>query len=155
MSNEDLFRKVSLMVEQHEGRVAHAYQDSEGYWTIGVGHLIDERKGGKLPDAIIDQLRDLDVGDKWKELCEAWPHIENLDEVRTAVLVDMAFNLGVAGLLKFKDALKAVEEKRWRDAADEMLQSKWAVQVGRRARRLSKMMRTGEWPSDISGLRDS
>lgn len=135
------------MLSLHEGRVAHAYQDSLGFWTIGVGHLIDKAKGGRLPEPIIDALLDLDIYEHATELEKALPWVKNLDGARRAVLVDMAFNLGVAGLLGFKNTLKAVQEGRWADASAGMLASKWATQVKGRATRLAKMMETGQWAS--------
>lgn len=139
------------LIELHEGRVPHAYQDSLGYWTIGVGHLIDRRKGGKLPEWIIDLLLDLDIRAHERELLKHQPWVAGLDPVRRAVLVDMAFNLGLEPFDNdgFKDwpiTLKAIKEHRWEDAAEAMLDSKWATQVGARALRLADMMRTGQWP---------
>lgn len=137
------------MLALHEGRVPHAYQDSLGYWTIGVGHLIDKRRGGKLPDHFIDLLLDYDIEKHRAELFRALPWAETMDPVRQAVLIDMTFNLGIAGLLNFKNTLAAVKEQRWDDAARGMLASKWAGQVGSRATRLSDMMRSGRWPSEV------
>jgi len=137
--------KIIKMLSLHEGRVPHAYQDSLGYWTIGVGHLIDKRKGGRLPEHIIDALLDWDAGEKWQELLRRAPWVEDLDDVRQAVLLDMAFNLGVTGLLKFKNTLKAVRAGDWDAAAAGMMNSLWAKQVKTRAVRLAHMMRTGEW----------
>lgn len=136
------------LLSLHEGRVSHVYQDSLGYWTIGVGHLVDKRKGGKLPDSIIDALLDLDIEDHQTALYEALPWVRDIDPIRQAVLTDMAFNLGVPGLLGFRNTLQAVREGRWDDAASGMLASKWAGQVGRRAARLAGMMRTGLWPTN-------
>lgn len=134
------------LIELHEGRVPHAYQDSLGYWTIGVGHLIDKRKGGKLPDSIIDILLEHDIHEHRKEMLAALPWANQLDEVRQAVLTDMAFNLGVNGLLGFKNTLESVRLGLYHKAAGQMLQSKWATQVGQRANRLAVMMETGKWP---------
>lgn len=134
------------LLSLHEGRVPFAYKDSLGYLTIGVGHLVDKAKGGKLPEHIIDLLLDYDIQKHQAELASALPWVMGLDAVRLAVLTDMAFNLGVPGLLKFKDTLRAVQERRWKDAAREMLASTWASQVGRRSARLSQMMESGTWP---------
>jgi len=73
------------------------------------------------------------------------PWFTELDEVRQAVLVDMGYNLGIDGLLKFKRTLGSVESGNYANAAIQMLESKWATQVGHRAERLSDMMETGEW----------
>ena len=138
------------LLEGHEGRVPHAYQDSLGYWTIGIGHLIDKRRGGRLPDPIIDALFDYDLDHHAKPLFDRLPWVASLDPVRQAVLIDMAFNLGVDGLLGFHTTLGHVHGGRYTAAAEQMLKSKWAGQVGRRALRLSEMMRTGQWPKDVS-----
>lgn len=136
---------VRDLIERHEGRVPYAYDDSLGYLTVGVGHLIDKRKGGALPDHIIDALLDYDIEAHSKELLAELPWVRQLDEVRQAVLIDMRFNLG-HGLLEFKRMLGHVQKSEWALAASEMHASTWATQVGMRAVRLAGMMRTGEWP---------
>jgi lysozyme len=141
--------RLRELLSLHEGRVEHAYQDSLGYWTVGVGHLIDKAKGGHLPEHIIDLLLDYDIAKHSDELYEALPWVSRLDEVRRAVLVDMAFNLGIRGLLGFRNTLNAVHDARYADAADGMMASKWAKQVGRRASRLATMMKTGQWPQEL------
>jgi lysozyme len=133
------------LTAKHEGRIPFAYLDSLGFWTIGVGHLIDRRKGGKLPDHIIDALYEWDYDEHSKELFAELPWVNQLDEVRQAVMIDMYFNLR-RGLLDFKKMLSHVQRGEWADAATEMHASKWAQQVGMRTVRLAGMMRTGEWP---------
>lgn len=147
-SSDDNKRRRLLVL--HEGVVPYAYQDSEGYLTIGVGHLIDRRKGGTLPVEIIWLLLEYDIRKKEEELDKALPWSRDLDPVRRTALLDMAFNLGVDGLLGFRNTLHAIQEQRWGDAADGMLASKWAGQVGRRAVRLAEMMRSGQWPAVLS-----
>lgn len=138
-------RTTARLIERHEGRVPHAYQDSEGYWTIGVGHLIDQRKGGGLPPHIIDYLLRYDLERVLAQArqLDVW---DDLDEVRRAVIVDMIFNLGMNGFLGFRRMRAAMESGDYEEAAREMLDSKWARQVGRRALTLAGMMRTGQWP---------
>lgn len=138
--NKDLMRKV---LRTDEGVVEHAYEDSEGYLTIGVGHLIDKRKGGKLSKASIDFILDEDIDLKWEELTRAIPWIVNLNEPRQHVLLNMAFNLGVDGLLEFKDTLRFIGAGEFKQASVAMLDSKWARQVGDRAKRLAKVMEVG------------
>lgn len=142
------YDNLEKLLELHEGRVPHAYQDSLGWWTIGVGHLIDKRKGGKLPDEFITLLLRYDIRQKTAQLEAALPWVRELDPVRYAVLADMCFNLGIAGLLGFKNTLKEVEAGNYEAASKRMLLSRWATQVGRRATRLSEMMRTGQWPKE-------
>lgn len=138
---------VRKLIELHEGRVPYAYSDSLGYLTIGVGHLIDQRKGGRLPEPIIDALLDHDIHEHANELFATMPWVRNIDPVRQAVLVDMYFNLR-RGLLGFKETLQHFEAGNWDAAASAMLDSKWAKQVGKRALRLSQMTRSGEWPNE-------
>lgn len=128
-------------LRRDEGVIPHAYQDSLGYWTIGVGHLIDKRKGGKMPDVIIDMLLRYDIDEKIAELNEKLPWWGFLDEPSQRVIVNMAFNLGVEGLLKFKDFMDALKDGDRDRAASEMLSSKWAEQVGARATRLATIIR--------------
>lgn len=136
---------------RHEGRPmekgrAFAYQDHLGFWTIGVGRLIDKRKGGGLTAEECDYLLANDVGRFEAGLSAAIPWWITLDPVRRRVLLDMAFNLGVEGLLGFRRTLSFIKAGRYREAAAAMLESKWATQVGARAITLSKMMETGKDP---------
>lgn len=128
----------------HEGVREYAYQDSLGYWTIGVGRLIDKRKGGRLRPDEIEYLLKNDIREHQEALVRALPWVEELDPIRQKVLLDMAFNLGVNGLLGFKNTLAMVKAGDYKGAARGMLASKWATQVGTRAVRLAKMMETGE-----------
>ena len=128
-------------LRRDEGVVEHAYQDSLGYWTIGVGHLIDKRKGGRISDVVIDMLLKLDIDEKIAELNEKLPWWGFLDEPSQRVLVNMAFNLGVGGLLKFEKFMDALKDGDRDRAALEMLSSTWAKQVGARATRLASVIR--------------
>lgn len=134
------------LIRYDEGEVDHAYKDSLGYVTIGVGHLIDAVKGGSLPKEIVDALFAWDRAHKEAEVKAALPWYVALDPVRQAVLLDMAFNLGTAGLLAFRQTLAAIQAGDYVAASTLMLQSRWASQLPVRANRLSQMMLTGQWP---------
>lgn len=136
---------IREMLKAHEGSVAYAYTDSLGYLTIGVGHLIDKRKGGSLPPSIIDALLDYDIQAKRDELDKVLPWASSLDQVRHDVLVDMAFNMGTEDLLGFQRMLMLLKSGQYADAATAMVQSKWSGQVGKRAVQLAKMLESGEW----------
>lgn len=128
----------------HEGYSETLYKDSEGYLTIGVGHLIDPRKGAKLSKEAIEVQYDIDYAEHEKRLFDSQPWTHMLDAVRRAVLVDMVFNLGsLNGWPRFLSALKL---KEYGIAAQEMRNSVWAGQVKTRADRLIDMMLTGKWP---------
>lgn len=136
---------LAKQLRRDEGVVPHAYEDSEGWLTIGVGRLIDRRKGGRLRDDEIEYLLQNDITEKTDELIRRLPWVADLDEARQGVLINMAFNLGVSGLLGFRKTLALVKAGDYAAASVEMLDSKWARQVKGRATRLSKQMRTGEW----------
>ncbi|WAX22809.1 endolysin [Pseudomonas phage Amjad_SA] len=132
-------------LRRDEGERLTAYQDHLGYWTIGVGILIDARKGGGLlpeESAFIfnNRLRLLE-----RELELRLPWVKKLDPARRGVLVNMAYQMGIAGLLGFKNTLALIERGEYAKAASEMLGSKWAQQTPSRANRLSVQMRSGEW----------
>ena len=132
-------------LKRDEGEVLHAYKDHLGFWTIGIGILIDKRKGGGLrPEEseyiFRNRLKLLDA-----ELTDRLPWISKLDPARKGVLTNMAFQMGVAGLLGFKNTLALIQSGKYQDAAKAMLQSKWATQTPARANRLSRQMETGIW----------
>lgn len=126
-----------------EGEVLHAYQDHLGWWTIGVGRLIDKRRGGGITHEEALYLLGNDVDRVMAELDNALPWWNCHSDNRRRVLVNMAFNLGIAGLLTFKRTLAAIKARDYDAAADGMLASLWARQVGERAKRLAALMREG------------
>lgn len=128
-----------------EGEVLHAYQDHLGYWTIGVGRLIDKRKGGGLRKEESAILLTNDIADREAELDLRLPWWRNLDDARRGVLINMSFQLGVSGLLGFKNTLNLIKAGRYNEAADAMLQSLWARQTPARAKRMALQMRGNGW----------
>jgi len=113
-------------------------------WTIGYGHTgLDVHPGLRWTTAQGEAALKHDVAVHEAELVKALPWVANLDPVRKDVLSNMAFNMGVEGLLKFKNTLAAVKVGNYRIAATNMRVSLWAGQVGARARRLAAMMETG------------
>lgn len=138
-------RSIKEMLVRDEGIVSHAYQDHLGFWTIGVGRLIDERRGGGLSYEEVMYLLDNDITEKAREVGIALPWVADIDHARYAVIIGMAFQLGIRGLLKFKKALNAARDRDWAGAAREMLDSNWAKQTPERAQRMAEQMRTGKW----------
>ena len=136
---------LTEQLRRDEGTESCAYQDSLGYWTIGVGRLIDSRKGGGLSNEEIDYLLDNDIKAKTADVLRALPWAARLSEPRRAVLVNMAFQMGTKGLLAFHRTLGSVEDGQYGDAAVEMLNSTWAKQTPARAMRLATQMETDKW----------
>jgi lysozyme len=137
---------INQMLEAEEDRRACVYQDSLGYWTIGIGRLVDKRKpGAGLSDDEIDYLLANDVREKTAQVRAKLPWFDRLNEARQAVIVGMAFQLGMDGLLGFKVTLANIATGRWEQAAAGMLASLWAKQTPARAKRMAEQMRTGIW----------
>lgn len=136
--------KLIEMIKEHEGVVPHAYQDSRGYWTIGVGRLIDETLGGGLSDGEIDYLLANDIK-RCRAEAEQYPWFNKMNEPRQAVILSMLFNLGKPRFDKFQNMQAALLVGDYTLASHEMLDSRWASQVGRRAIEMSEMMESGEW----------
>lgn len=134
---------VEKLLVREEGLRLSAYRDSEGYWTIGVGRLIDARRGGGITEEEAAYLLRNDITRATNDLDAKLPWWRQLDEVRQAVVVSMCFQLGISGLLQFRRTLRAVQEGRYADAAAAMLQSLWAAQTPERARRAADAMKTG------------
>ena len=134
-----------MQLRREEGSIPHAYQDHLGCWTIGVGRLIDQRKGGGLSPDEVDLLLSNDVDRVKRQVRDALPWVDELDNPRHAVVIGMGFQLGVAGLLGFRQTLAAVKDGRYAAAAGLMLISRWAQQTPERAMRMAKQMETGAW----------
>jgi len=125
---------------RHEGLRLKPYTDTVGKLTIGVGRNLTDR-GISKAEAM--HLLDNDILEAQTAVVKALPWTVEIDRPRFEILMNMAFNLGIGGLLKFERFLAAVQEGSYELAALEMLNSKWAKQVGQRADELASMMRTG------------
>lgn len=123
----------------HEGLKLKPYRDTKGVLTIGVGRNLEAK--GISQDEALFMLRN-DIREAVGQL-EQYDWYSKLDPIRQKVIVDMCFNLGLDGLLRFRQMIAAVEAGDFRAAADQMVNSAWYQQVGARSRRLERMMRTG------------
>lgn len=150
-------------VIQHEGMVLTVYQDTLGIDTIGIGRNLRDRGISKeeleymdiphidlvyrdgITEADARYLAMNDIKIVEQELVAVHPCVENLDAIRQMILVDMAYNMGVPRLSKFKKMWYAIHEGHFDAASYEMIDSRWATQVGNRAHKLAEAMRTGEF----------
>lgn len=137
---------VGEQLRRDEGERLHAYLDSEGFWTIGIGHLIDARKGGRISKAASDFIFEEDLDEAVDDARAVCPQFDQLSHIRRAVLVNMCFQMGRAGVLAFRQMLAAIAVGDFTEAARQMLDSKWATQTSARAVRLSDQMREGDRP---------
>ena len=145
---------ITSLLQYEEGFREKPYLCSEGYPTVGTGIRIGP-KGAALSNYQFTVPREVDAVWLQYKLNECMRDmlsneriskaINVLDEARTAVLVSMAYQMGVAGLAQFKNTLYLVETKQFEEAAKAMLDSKWARQTPNRARRHAEQMRSGLW----------
>ena len=132
------FREIARkQLKIDEGVKPYPYTDTVGKLTIGVGRNLADV--GLRPKEI-DFLLDNDIGEAVATARHLVSSFDALSEPRKAVLVNMAFNLGYSRLSGFLRMLQAIRDGRFADAAHEMRDSDWAVQVGPRAERLAKIM---------------
>jgi lysozyme len=129
-----------------EGKRSCVYNDSLGFATIGVGRLVDKRKpGAGLRDVEIVFMLQNDVNDRVDALQKAFQWFAELNTARQGVLVNMSFQLGMEGLMGFKNTLRMIASKDFEGAATGLMKSVWATQTPQRAQRLAQQMLTGEW----------
>lgn len=125
-----------------EGLVLHAYQDHLGFWTIGVGTLIDKRKGGGITRAEAMMLLQNRLGTFFKEMDAKMPWWRSHPEPVQRALANMAYQMGVDGLVKFKTTLGLIQERKYREAADTAMRSLWAKQTPNRAKKVTDLIRS-------------
>lgn len=135
------FSVVMEELKKEEGFRAKVYKCTAGKNTIGFGRNLDGN-GITYEEAEYLLKNDIKMVDTW--LNGNVPIYATLTPERQFVLIDMCFNLGFVGLLKFRKMFEAIKAGEFAKAAAEMLNSKWAVQVGPRARKLARIMETGE-----------
>lgn len=128
-----------------EGVKYEIYNDHLGYATFGIGHLITEKDpehgkpvGTEISEERVNEVFDQDVELFVNESKKIFPDFDDKPEEVKQVVVNMCFNLGEPRLSKFKKFIAAINDKDWDEAAHQMMDSKWADQVGERAKRLAK-----------------
>jgi len=140
------------LIKKHEGLRNFVYLDTEGVPTVGWGHAF---LGPEVPEVgdhywleECEEFFDNDmqqVEEDFVWLCQHYAFFRNLNWVRRAVIKNMLFNLGMRKFMLFKKMRAAICDQDWKTAAMEMLDSRWATQVGRRAVELAQLMRYGKW----------
>ena len=136
----ELTELVTLHLSHEEGFVPHVYDDHLGYATIGIGRLVDKRKGGGITEEEAHLLLANDLERIESKLNDRLPWWTNLSTTRQTVLLSMAFQMGIAGLMKFNRTLEHIRLGRWELAARHMQLSRWARQTPGRAARLAHAM---------------
>lgn len=133
--------KLRADLERDEGIRLKPYRDTVGVLTIGIGRNL-EGNGITREEALY--LLDNDIVRVCRLLDAALPWWRTLDDVRARAVANMAFQLGVHGLMGFRKMLGALQQGFWQAAAEEALDSTWAKQTPARAHRIAEMLRNGE-----------
>jgi lysozyme len=129
---------IKELLEKHEGLRLTVYNDTVGKATIGIGRNLVDR-GISREEAYYMLYNDINYFRS--ELQKKLPWFDSQpDDVKT-VMIDMAFNLGIYGFLNFKNTLKHIQNKEYKLASEDMLNSLWAKQVGVRAIELADILR--------------
>ncbi len=140
----DLKKQVLADLKRHEGVRLKAYRDTVGVWTIGYGHTKGVYEGMTCTQEQAEAWLAEEMEESFLIARKVFSNYPDLDPVRKSVLVNMSFNLGETRLSKFFATIRAVRDEDWSRAALQMLDSKWATQVGQRAKELAKRMSTGK-----------
>jgi lysozyme len=136
---------LAKQLRADEGSKRYAYEDSRGYLTIGIGRLIDKRVHGGISVDEEEYLFANDLAKIEAEIDRAAPWLRELDPVRLGAVKNMVFQMGMYGVLQFKNTLALMRAHRYEDAARNVLKSLYAKQTPERALRISEQIRTGAW----------
>jgi lysozyme len=135
--------KLREQLKIDEGVKYEVYDDHLGYKTFGIGHLVvegDEEHGKPVGTPVsedrVNSVFDSDVATYVSEAKKVFPNLDSLPEEAQQVIVNMCFNMGAPRLGQFKKFIGGVNSGDWNTAAVEMMDSRWAKQVGVRADRL-------------------
>ena len=135
LPDDPMIKDFIRQLEKDEGFRAKPYQDSAGVWTIGHGlTYLTKDESAAIVAMRLDDIQDRLNRERW---------YRKLSDKRKDVIIQMVYNLGFYGVCQFVNMIDAIDREDWNSAADEMLNSKWAEQVGKRAKRLAKQMRRG------------
>ena len=129
------------MLIKHEGLRLFPYLCPAGKLTVGVGRNLTDT--GISIDEAMDLLEN-DISRVTRELEDNFPWFMVLNKARREALVDMCFNLGLSRFRKFSKMIEALQRDDFAIAAKEMLSSRWAQQVGKRAAELARIMLEGK-----------
>ena len=135
-------------IRRHEGLVLHPKPDAKGFYEIGYGHDITEQEASNYPDGCTledaENWLEADIQKAIDSVDNALPWVSNLSQLRAEVLYEMAYLMGVNGLLAFRNTLVACKAGNYAQTAQGMLGSLWHDQTPKRAEELAEIMLTNE-----------
>jgi len=139
--DQSLKVKLSVLLERHEGKRNFPYLCTAGKTTIGIGRNLTDRG---ISDYEIQIMFDADVNYFISSLVKNYPWFESLSENRQVALIDLAFNIGIKGFHGFKRMRMSLQQGKWIEASIQLLDSKYAKQVPRRANELARIIVSDE-----------
>lgn len=131
------------LIKRHEGEMLKPYVDTVGKVTIGVGRNLTDN--GITADES-DRLLEHDLQNSWDE-CAKYPWFLGLSETRKAACLDLQFNVGPTRFRGFVKFISAMAAQDFNAAAEELVDSNWYKQVGRRGHELEDLIRNQRWPA--------
>ena len=132
------YQLLKSTLKRHEGYRNKPYKDSVGKLTIGIGHNLDDLG---VDDEVIEHQFLIDIERAVEDCKTLFGNWHAIPSNKQTVLANMMFNMGLPVLSKFTKTISFIDASDWANAADEMLDSKWAKQVGNRATELANIMR--------------
>jgi lysozyme len=136
---------MNKLIEQlkiHEGMKLKPYKCTAGKLTIGIGRNLED-VGITMEEA--EYFLQNDIAEARSQLLHAFPWMGELNDARISAMINFTFNVGIGTVKKFENTLSYMQSGEWDKAADEMMDSRWARQVGNRAIEVTEQIRTGKW----------
>lgn len=125
-----MIKELTAHLTEFEGLRLKPYHCTSGKLTIGIGRNLDDR-GISEDEAMVLLANDIKIVQE--ELLERWPWINELPPRAQMVMMDLGFNMGVPAISNFQNMLRDLQDGNWEGAAINLLDSRYAQQVGRRA----------------------
>ena len=136
---------MNKLIEQlkiHEGFRSTVYTCSGGKKTVGYGRNLQDIG---ISEEEAEMLLKNDIYEATNQLLNAFPFMATFSDVRISAMINFTFNVGIGTVRKFSNTIEYLKNEDWEAAADEMMDSKWAEQVGDRAIQITEQIRTGRW----------
>jgi len=136
---------MNKLIEQlkiHEGFRSNVYTCSGGKKTLGYGRNLEDIG---ISEEEAEMLLKNDIYEATNQLLNAFPWMATFSDVRISAMINFTFNVGIGTVRKFSNTIEYLKNEDWEAAADEMMDSKWAEQVGNRAIQITEQIRTSRW----------
>lgn len=135
-----MIEELKERLRKEEGVKQFPYTDTTGHLSIGVGHNLSDRG---LSKTIVENILSEDVSIAITDSVFTFPMFWGYSENRQIVILDLMFAMGLPTFMKFEKMIQAIKYGYWEKASEELLDSLWAKQVGKRAIELAKMLKEG------------